>query len=394
MGWNDPDFWNKMSDKYGGLSGANNMTKPHGDATKAQAGVAQASDAFSGMQAPTLTPVSSRTVSTAPVAAQKAQTTMAGPSAYNGISTDPSAQQAQQSQMAALSSLAKNGGRSAASDASLAQIQQNENANARGQRGAIMQNAQARGMGGSGNSLLAQLTASQNATNNQSAQDMMVRGQDQNAALQAGMGAAQIGSNMEQQQYGEQAQKAAAADAIARFNAGNQGQTSVFNAGQANAMNEANAGRDLQGQTFNAGSDQRAQEFNSGLGQQEFADTMGIRSGQQAGGKTAADYWAKKYEEDQKTNGGIMGGGEKALAALFASRGGRVPGVPSVHGDSLRNDTVPVMTSPHEVVVPKTLAQSGSRDQIASFVKHPPPIEGSKDKEAMLGALKNMRSRR
>ncbi len=309
---------------------------------------------------------------------------MAGPTAYGGIQTDPAGRQEQQAQMAALSNLAKNGGRSAASDSSLAQIQQNEGANARGQRDAIMQNAQARGMGGSGNSLLAQLTSSQNATNNQSAQDMQVRGQDQNAALQAGMGAAQIGGSMEAQDYGEQAQRAAAADAIAKFNAGNQGQTSVFNAGQANAMGQANAGRD-----------QQAQEYNSGLGQQEFADTMGIKGGQQAGGKTSAEYWANKYKEDQKTNGGLLGGGEKAiLAMLGAARGGRVPGVAPVHGDSLRNDTVPVNTSPGEVIVPRSLAHSGDSSQIASFVKHPPPIQGSKDKEAMLGALKNLRSRR
>ncbi len=379
MGWNDPEFFNKVSKKYGGWTGSSGMTAPHDDAKKAQAGLDQQAGAYNGMQAPNLQSVSSQ-----PVSAQQAQVATAGPTAFGGISTDPSGRQAQQAQMAALSNLAKNGGRSAASDSSLAQIQQNENANARGQRGAIMQNAQARGMGGSGNSLLAQLTASQNATNNQSQQDMMVRGQDQQAGLQAGMGAAQIGGNMEAQDYGEQAQRAAAADAIAKFNAGNQGQTSVFNAGQANAMGQANAGRD-----------QQAQEYNSGLGQQEFADTMGIKAGQAAGGAAVNDYWTHQYDKDQKKNAGVIQNGATTIASLFASRGGQVPGVPTVHGDSLRNDTVTnIHMSPGEVVVPRTLAHSGDSGKIASFVKNPPPIAGSRDKEAMLGALKNLRSRR
>ncbi len=208
------------------------------------------------------------------------------------------------------------------------------------------------------------------------------------------MGAAQIGGNMEQQQYGEQAARAAAADANAKFNAGNRNQTSVFNAGQSNAMNEANAGRDQRGQEFNANQDFQVQQANNNLGQQGFNDESTIAAGKQHGAQTGLDYWAKKYAEDQKANAGVIGGGISTIASLFASRGGRVPGMPTVHGDSLRNDTVPVHTSPGEVIVPRTLARSGDSDKIASFVKHPPPIEGSKDKEAMLGALKNLRSRR
>ena len=382
-GWSD--YQKKSGGLYGkgvmgGILGADNMTKPGADSSSAISGLDQTANAYKGIAAPTLAPVSS-----GPMEAQQAQSYQAGPSAYGGIQTDPSGHQAQQAQMAALSNLAKNGGRNAASDANLAQIQQGENANAAGQRGAIMQNMQARGMGGSGNSLLAQLSNSQNATNNQSAQDMQVRGQDQNTALQAGQAAAGIGSNMENQSFNEQAQKASAADAIAKFNAGNQGQTSMFNAGQGNAVGESNAGRNQQGQ-----------EFNSGLGQQQFADTMGIAQGNQQGGKASEEYWADKYKEDQKANGGMLGGAEKAGAAILAaSRGGGVPGVAPVRGNSPLNDIVKVNTSPGEVVVDRDLRQHGTKDQIANFVRNPPPIKGSnQDREAMLGALGNLRRRR
>lgn len=362
--------------KIGGYLGVGNMTKPFDDTANAQAGLDQAGNAYKGMTAPKLAPVTSYGVT--PHNATAAQ---AGPSAYNGISVDPSGREAQQAQLAALSNLAKNGGRSAASDANLADIEQSENANARGQREAIMQNAQARGMGNNSNSLLAQLTSSQNATNNQSARDLGVRGQDQAAAIQAGQAAAGIGSNMENQQFGEQAAKAAAADAIARFNAGNNQQVSVFNAGQGTAADEANAAREQQGQ-----------EFNSGLTQKEFDDTMGIAKGNQEGGKIDENYWSDKYKEDQKANSEQQKGGVGMLASLFAARGGRVPGHSVVPGDSLLNDGVKVNTSPGEVIVPKTLAASGSKSEIGNFVKNPPPIQHNR--EAMLSALGNIRRRR
>lgn len=362
--------------KVGGFLGFGNMTKPGDDTKNAQGYTDQATNAYSGISAPDLAKVSSE-----PVQTKDATAYSAGPSAYNGISVDATGRQAQQAQLAALANLSKNGGRSASSDSNLAGITQEENANAAGQRGAIMQNARARGMGNNSNSLLAQLSSSQNATNNQSARDLAVRGQDQQTAINAGQAAAGIGANMEGQNFNEQAQKAAAADAIDRFNAGNNQQVSVFNAGQQTAGAEADAGRA-----------QQAAEFNSGLGQQEFADTMGVAKGEQEGGKIGQDYWSDKYKEDEKANSEQQKGGLGMIASLFAAGGGRVPGHAKVPGDSILNDGVKINTSPGEVVVPRTLASSGSKAEIGSFVKKAPVI--GKDREAMLGALANLRRRR
>lgn len=366
------------------------------DEANAEGYLNQAANAYANTNAPNLQKVQGKAVTYNPVATQQAQAAQQGPSNFGNISTNPAYTQAQTAQMAALSNLARNGGRNAASDASLASIQQNENANAAGQRGAIMQNMEARGQGGSSNSLLAQLSASQNATNNQSARDMDVAGQQANTALQAGQGAAQIGAGLHQQDYSEQANKAQAQDAVDRFNAGNSQTTNVFNAGQANDMGRYNSGQDLQSQEYNSGQDFAAQGYNSGLGQTQFQDQMGINAGNQAGGKIGTDYWGNKYKEDQQTKAGFMNGVLGifgGLASRKSAHGGGVPGVAPVHGDSYANDTVPVMTSPGEVVIPRSLVQSGTKEQIHSFVKHPPPI-GDKNKEAMLGALKNLRSRR
>ncbi len=361
------------------------------DEAHAQSSLDQAQNAYSGMSAPTLDRITGKPIQGSAVQQTSAAAAHQGPSNFGGIKVNPQYNEQQMSQMAALSNLAKNGGRSAASDANLAQIQNQENTNARGQRDAIMANMRARGQGNSGNALLAQLSSSQNATNNQSMQDLGVQANQQNAALQAGMGASQIGAGMHAQDYGEQANLAQSQDAIDRFNAGNDQTTSVFNAGQANDLGRFNSSQDFSGQQFNSGQDFAGQQFNSGLGQSEFADQMGINAGNQAGGKIGVDYWGNKYKEDQQTKAGVLGGVMKIGGGLMgAATGGRVPGTAHVHGNSIANDKVPVMTSPGEVIIPRTLAHTGSKEDIHSFVKHPPQIN---DKEAILSALKNLRRR-
>lgn len=399
MAWDDPKKVGKdVGNSVGNFLGTNAGTTPE-DSSNAYNYVGNAAGEYNGLSAPTIDPITGK-----PVTQTSAAAASAGPTNFNNITDNPAYTGAQTAQMAALSNLAKNGGRNAASDANLAQIQQNENANAAGQRGAIMQNAQARGMGGSGNSLLAQLSSSQNATNNQSARDLGVSGQEAQTAIQAGQGAAGIGAGLQQQNYAEQANRAGAQDAIDKFNAGNSQTTNLFNAGQANQIGEYNSGLDMAGQ-----------QYNSQIPQQQFADQMGIAAGKQKGDTTGLDYWSKKYGEDQQTKagtqgglfgvagklvGGFMGGGGGGAAAggasdaAAAASGGRVPGAAQVHGDSLLNDHVPITASPGEVVVPRTLVHSGSPAQIHSFVKNPPQIGGDRDHEAMLSALRNLRSRR
>lgn len=64
--------------------------------------------------------------------------------------------------------------------------------------------------------------------------------------------------------------------------------------------------------------------------------------------------------------GGAGAGGAGAAAAM--SSGGRVQGKPAVSGDSPRNDTVPTLLSPGEIVIPRTAA---SDPQMAKeFIDH------------------------
>jgi hypothetical protein len=71
--------------------------------------------------------------------------------------------------------------------------------------------------------------------------------------------------------------------------------------------------------------------------------------------------------QQAKTQGSnlLSGAGAGIMAAL--SDGGRVPGQPRVFGDDSRNDTVPAMLSPQEIVVP--ISASKDPDKAAAFAR-------------------------
>lgn len=345
-----------------------NLGFGHTDAdTQSEENLAAAKAAYEKLKLPTLTQEHP----------DYAQATNQGASQLGSVSVDPAYKQTQQDQIGALRDLAANGGHNAASDANLARIQQQEQANARGQREAVLQNANARGVGGSGASLLAQLDSNQAQQNAQNMQDMQVRGQDQSNALQAGMGAAQLAGQMGNTDYAQQANKAQANDAIARFNAG-----------QATGVSGMNA------QIGN-----QAQQYNTGLQQQGYQNQFQKQAGIAGADMNAVADAQHKNDVNARKAGNIFSGitqigAAAAMPAPAAAWGGKIPGHAPVAGDSKLNDLVPAKLSPGEVVVPRSLAQQGSHDAISHFVKNPPSaVAPDKNKEAMLAALKNMRRR-
>lgn len=357
--------------------------KPNKDNAAAQEGIEQAQHAYDNLgDVPLPASITPQDVTAGSITAH-------GQDSRAGL--DPQAQAAQRSQMAALAALSANGGRSAASDANLAAIQQQQGAQAQGARQAAMQDAARRGMGNGNTGLLAQLTGNQAAANTAAMQGAQVAGQQGQLALQAGQGAAGIGAGL-QGQANEQAQ---AQDLMARFNAG-----------QDLSAQQYNAGSNLQAQQFNSGADMAAQQYNSQAPMQQYGGKLATAAGKASGGKSAQDYWGNKYGEDQRANGAVLGGlfglGTAGIGAMKpgAAHGGEVPGPEVVKGDSLLNDVVPykgpkgpINLSGGEVVVPKTMRDE-SPAAIASFVKHPPKTEapkGLKDREAMLSALKHLR---
>jgi hypothetical protein len=71
-------------------------------------------------------------------------------------------------------------------------------------------------------------------------------------------------------------------------------------------------------------------------------------------------------DDDEKSGGsGIDPSMLMSLATLMAARGGRVPGHAVVRGDSRRNDLVPALLSPGEIVLPRTVVAKGAKAEAA-----------------------------
>lgn len=180
--------------------------------------------------------------------------------AFGGVSTDPILREKQLASLGALDSIITGGGFNATDRANLNRVQSEAAQADRGRREAILQNMSARGMGGSGMELLAQLQSSQAATDRQSQAGLDIAGMAQQRALDAIMKQGALSGGVREQDFGEAAQKAQAANAIAQFNANNK-----MNVNQFNKQNELDVAK------FNANTQNNANQANW-QGKQNIAD--------------------------------------------------------------------------------------------------------------------------
>lgn len=140
-----------------------------------------------------------------------------GQTEFSKIAVDPSSKAAQMQALQALQDRAATG-YSVEDQAAINQIQAENAQQEKSQRDALMANMQARGQGGSGAELAQQLAAQQGSAtrNNQAGLDVASEGRRR--ALEAVMASGQLGGQMRAQDYGEQADRAKAQDAINNFN--------------------------------------------------------------------------------------------------------------------------------------------------------------------------------
>lgn len=138
--------------------------------------------------------------------------------AYDNIAIDPNTLYAQNKALDELINLSEAKGLNTIDQQALQEIVNEENRNLQGQNQAIIQDAMQRGVYGSGLEMAQRLQAAQSGANRMSNRDMDVMSQAQQRALDALSSYGNLASNMRGQDYNEQAQKAAAANAINQFN--------------------------------------------------------------------------------------------------------------------------------------------------------------------------------
>lgn len=235
------------------------------------------------------------------------------------INVDPSLYAAQKEALGGYQDIIANKGLDATAQAQLGQIAAQEQTQARGAREAILQNAQARGVGGSGIELASQMQAQQASAGQQAQRDMDVAANAQQRALQALQASGQLGGQMQSQQFSQQAQQAQAQDAINAFNAQNRqavGNLNVQNRNIAQATNLANA-QNISNQ--NVATRNQQQQFNRSLGQQQFQNEIARAGGVASGLQNQANLQAGNQRAQNEGIDRLVGTGLTAGATAFAS---------------------------------------------------------------------------
>jgi hypothetical protein len=220
------------------------------------------------------------------------QAELQGPSSLESYKVDPRLRNAQYGSLGQMQDIAKQGGLTAIDKARLQEIALRNLSQARGQREAIKQNAAARGVGGSGLELAAALQGQSDAATRGNMEGLSVAADAEQRALQAIRDSASMAGNIRGQEGSEAQARAAAQDAINRFNVQNR---NVASAGNIDARNRARmAALELQ--------------------RQEVEDRIRKRQGATSAITGAANY----NTQAAQGYGNAVGGGLETVGSLFA----------------------------------------------------------------------------
>lgn len=300
-------------------------------------------------------------------------------SQFGNITTDPRLANAELAALSSLEERAMGSGLSLQDEADMVRLKTQTNAQNRGRQGAIQQEMQRRGMTGSGMDLVARMQSAQAATDQEALASLEKAAMAQAGQRDAASRMGGMASSMRGQQFNEQAQKAAAQDAIARFNTAN-------TVGQ----QQANWQAQQRAKQMNWDRTNQTSDRNTGSQYDYRKDKMGTQQGnaQMSYNKATDDYNRRMLAKQQKdakrkgmvggvlgaagaVAGGVLGSAAgpmgtamgasagyqagNSLGGAFA-HGGEVPGDSLFPGDNEMNDIFTAQLSPGEVVLPKTIA--------------------------------------
>lgn len=313
--------------------------------------------------------------------------------ALNGP-VDQTGTSAQEQAIGQLANVANAGGNTPQEQAQVQQALQLSNQNLQGQRGAIDQQAEARGV--SPGLLQAALGSQQSGQDQQAANQAALQAQGQayqQAVAAMGQGAT-AGQNLQGQQNTQANTVAGAQNAMQQFNAANQQAAAGANAGYQQQANTTNTGAQNQVQQANTGLANQRTTYNAQVPETVFNNQMQQATGVAGANQQAANTATQQGQQSAGLLGGLIGAagtvaggalggpagaavGKAATAAhgmlvpseegycgggMTMKQGGMIPGKANVPGDSKRNDTVPIRVSPGEAVIPRTAVQQNPID--------------------------------
>lgn len=292
----------------------------------------KAIDAFNAIQSPELADLKvqlDKYVSAGRLTPEQAEAELLQSNAFNDIATDPSLAAAQKQALTALQQVGNEGGLTAIDKARLQDITNEQNQVAKGRNESIMQQAQQRGMGGSDINTVNQLLSEQSAADRASQRGTDVAAEAQARALQALIAGGQTASQIRGQEYGEQANKAQAENAIDLFNKQTLNQTNLYNVDAANRAQAANLANDQSISNANTNVTNTERTQNVGAVQQDFNNKMNKAQGVAgtynawAGDATAAD------RAENAADMALLGGAVQGVATAFGGPAGAAATAPA-----------------------------------------------------------------
>jgi hypothetical protein len=312
----------------------------------------------------------------------QAQTYLQNPNALEGKQIDQTGTDAQKQGIAGLLSAAEQGGMDPNEQARIAEINRQTGTQEKGANDAVLQNQAARGALTSGETLAAQLQNNQNATVNANQNAGNVAGQAYQDRLAELTSAGNMGSGLQGQENTQSNTVGAATNAINQFNAAQQQQEENLNVANRNAAQEENLQNAQNISNTNVGNENAYSQYQAQLPEEVFNNEMQKATGVAGANQNAAALDTQQGGQEAALTGGLVGtAGQVGGAALMASEGGEVPseihnylnggvvdGKARVSGNSPKNDTVPAMLSPGEVVLPRTVAQHPQPDRVMEFL--------------------------
>lgn len=214
---------------------------------------------------------------------QEAATQIGGHDALQDVQVDPRLRAAQLGQLEQLAKLGQSG-LSPDQVAQLKGLQNQAEQENQSRMQSILQDAQRRGMGTSQAAIAAQMQSGQSAANRQAMNANQQAGMAFQNALQARSQAANLGQNMEQQQYQQSANLANALNQREAYNTQQQANVGQRNIDRFNQAQQYNQQNNQQIANANTGQRNEQQAHNKGLAQQDFTNQM-----QRAGGIAGAN---------------------------------------------------------------------------------------------------------
>jgi hypothetical protein len=212
-------------------------------------------------------------------------------SAMTNVNSDAATIQGARAALEKLAEIAQNKGLTEADRAQFASVMDQANANSAQQRAAQVQQLQMQGNAGTGTELAARLSGVQGTANANAAAGASVAQSAQARALQALQAGLTGNTNLNQQLYGQDTQKAQAQDAINQFNtqaknavaaanAQAQQAANLANFNTANTVNQQNAAATNAAASQNAGHTQAANLSNFNMANEIAGKNVGIQNQQ------------------------------------------------------------------------------------------------------------------